>query len=269
MGYGPVGIEFEDVSVVAAGHTILESVSASIAPGSHIAMVGPSGAGKSSLVGLLLGWHRPAKGQILVDGAPLDGCIESLRRDTAWVDPAVQLWNRSLYENLRYGSDATGAPAVGDIIETADLRSVLEKLPDGFETSLGEGGALVSGGEGQRVRLGRAMLRPGVRLVILDEPFRGLDREQQRELLTRARRLWKNATLLCITHDIAGTRIFDRVLVIDRGRIVEDDNPARLAEQGDSRYRALLDIETATGEALWKDSAWRHVRMEQGRVGMA
>ena len=269
MGCGPVGIEFEDVSVVAAGHTILESVSASIAPGSHIAMVGPSGAGKSSLVGLLLGWHRPAKGQILVDGAPLDGCIESLRRDTAWVDPAVQLWNRSLYENLRYGSDATGAPAVGDIIETADLRSVLEKLPDGFETSLGEGGALVSGGEGQRVRLGRAMLRPGVRLVILDEPFRGLDREQQRELLTRARRLWKNATLLCITHDIAGTRIFDRVLVIDRGRIVEDDNPARLAEQGDSRYRALLDIETATGEALWKDSAWRHVRMEQGRVGMA
>jgi ABC-type transport system involved in cytochrome bd biosynthesis fused ATPase/permease subunit len=268
-GVGAVGIAFEGVSVVAAGHTILEDVSASIAPGSHIAIVGPSGAGKSSLVGLLLGWHRPAKGQILVDGMGLEGCVESLRRETAWVDPAVQLWNRSLYENLRYGSDGAGALTMGDIIEAADLRSVLEKLPEGFETSLGEGGALVSGGEGQRVRLGRAMLRPGVRLVILDEPFRGLDCEQRRDLLARARRLWKNATLLCITHDIAGTRIFDRVLVIDGGRIVEDGNPARLAEQEDSRYRALLDVETATREVLWSDGGWRHMRMEQGKVVVA
>src|SRR5207249_8550472 len=71
-------------------------------------------------------------------------------------------------------------------------------------------GGLLSGGEGQRVRLGRAILRPGVRLVILDEPFRGLDREQRRELLTRARRLWKGVTLLCITHDVGETRSEER-----------------------------------------------------------
>ena len=152
------------------------------------------------------------------------------------------------------------------IIDAADLRGVLERLPDGFETPLGESGALVSGGEGQRVRLGRAMLRSGVRLAILDEPFRGLDCEQRRELLARARRLWRHATLLCITHDIAGTLGFDRVLVIDRGRIVEDGHPARLAERPDSRYRALLDAEIAARDALWSEGSWRHVRMEQGKV---
>jgi ATP-binding cassette subfamily B protein len=87
----------------------------------------------------------------------------------------------------------------------------------------------VSGGEGQRVRLGRALARRGVRLVILDEPFRGLDRAQRRVLLQRARQEWRAATLLCITHDVQSTQAFDRVLVVEGGRIIEDDDPARLA----------------------------------------
>ena len=117
------------------------------------------------------------------------------------------------------------------MIEAADLRDLLEKLPDGLQTRLGEGGALVSGGEGQRVRLGRGLLRPGVRLVILDEPFRGLDRERRRELLARARRWWRAATVLCITHDVGETQGFGRVLVVDGGQIVEDGAPADLAAQ--------------------------------------
>ena len=92
----------------AAGHTILEAIDLAIEAGTHVAIVGPSGAGKSSFVGLLLGWHRPASGRILIDGEPLDGLrLERLRRETAWVDPAVQLWNRSLLENLRYGARPT------------------------------------------------------------------------------------------------------------------------------------------------------------------
>ncbi len=79
------------------------------------------------------------------------------------------------------------------------------------------------------MRLGRALLRPGARLVILDEPFRGLDREQRRELLARARRLWRGATLLCVTHDVGETLGFERVLVVEDGRIVEDGPPERLA----------------------------------------
>lgn len=268
---GGVRIAFEGVAVRAAGHSILEGIDLAIEPGNHIAIVGPSGAGKSSLVGLLLGWHRAAAGQVLVDGAPLDNArLESLRRETAWVDPAVQLWNHSLLENLYYGkSGGAGGDHVAPVscaIEMADLGSVLEKLPDGLQTPLGEGGALVSGGEGQRVRLGRAVLRTGVRLVILDEPFRGLDRERRRELLERARTLWRDATLLCITHDVAETLSFDRVLVIEGGRVAEAGVPGELARQPRSRYSDLLCAEEDVRTGLWGGSEWRRIRLESGEL---
>jgi ABC-type bacteriocin/lantibiotic exporter with double-glycine peptidase domain len=260
-----VAVRLEGVSVRAAGHTVLEGIDLAIEAGSHVAIVGPSGAGKSSLVGLLLGWHRPASGGILIDGVPLDGKrLAWLRRVTAWVDPAVQLWNRSFLENLLYGAPTDSALSVSQVSEQADLRSVLEKLPDGLQTPLGEGGSLVSGGEGQRVRLGRALLRSGVRLVILDEPFRGLDRGQRRELLARARSVWRDATLLCITHDVSETRAFPRVLVVERGQIAEDGAPTDLAKRPESRYRAMLETEAAVREELWSNGLWRRLELKEG-----
>jgi ATP-binding cassette subfamily B protein len=262
-----VAIVLEGVSVRAAGHTILDKLDLDIGAGAHVAIVGPSGAGKSSLVGILLGWHRPASGRVLVDGCPLDGPrLECLRRDTAWVDPTVQLWNHALLHNLHYGTPAAASPPLDQVLEAADLRDLLEKLPDGLQTRLGEGGGLVSGGEGQRVRLGRGLLRPGVRLVILDEPFRGLDRERRRELLARARRWWRAATLLCITHDVGETRGFERVLVVEGGQIVEDGVPADLAAQPGSRYRALLEAEREVREGLWSSGVWRRLRLEGGQL---
>jgi ABC-type transport system involved in cytochrome bd biosynthesis fused ATPase/permease subunit len=146
------------------------------------------------------------------------------------------------------------------------LFGVVEKLPDGLQTSLGEGGGLVSGGEGQRVRLGRAMLRPGVRLVILDEPFRGLDREQRRELLARARQHWPETTLLFISHDIGETCSFGRVIVIEGGRLVEDGTPEALMARPDSRYRALLEAEEAVRRGMWSGVGWRRLWLEDGRL---
>jgi ABC-type multidrug transport system ATPase subunit len=110
------------------------------------------------------------------------------------------------------------------------------------------------------------MLRPGVRLVILDEPCRGLDREHRRELLARARQLWRQATLLCITHDVGETRAFDRVLVMEGGRIIEDGTPADLAGQPQSRYRALLDAEVAVRQGLWSHGRWRRLWLNAGRL---
>jgi len=264
---GPVAIHFENVTVRAAGHVILEDINLTIEPGLHVAIVGPSGAGKSSLVGLLLGWHRPAIGRVLVDGDALDGHrLDQLRRETAWVDPTVQLWNRSLVDNLRYGIHGGLAQPIGWVIEQADLLKLIETLPGGMQTPLGEGGALVSGGEGQRIRLGRALLRPGIRLVILDEPFRGLDRERRRQLLARVRTLWSEATLLCITHDVRETLPFDRVLVIERGGIVEDGEPAHLANRPVSRYRAMLEAEDGVREGLWSSEVWRRLWLEGGRL---
>jgi ATP-binding cassette subfamily B protein len=262
-----IAVALEGVSVRAGGHTILTDLNLALAPGGHVAIVGPSGAGKSSLVGLLLGWHRPAIGRVLVEGRPLDDQhLAWVRQVTAWVDPAIQLWNRPLLDNLCYGVADAPASLATLALEQADLRGVLDRLPDGLQTPLGEGGGLMSGGEGQRVRLGRALARRDVRLVILDEPFRGLDRAQRHTLLQRARQVWSTATLLCITHDVGSTQAFDRVLVVEEGQVIEDGAPASLASRPETRYRALLDAEAAVHEGLWSNDLWRRLHLVDGRV---
>jgi ATP-binding cassette subfamily B protein len=260
-------ISLKDVSVVTAGRTILEHLNLEIEPGSHVAVVGPSGAGKSSFAGLLLGWHRAASGAIAVDDAPLDRKkLGELRAATAWVDPSVQIWNRTLIENLRYGARRGAGADLTTVLSRAGLTGVLEKLPDGMQTRLGEGGGLLSGGEGQRVRLGRAISRPDTRLVILDEPFRGLDRDRRRKLLENAREFWRESTMLCITHDISETEGFDRVLVMENGRITADGRPRELAGDGGSRYSELLAAERKVREGMWSGPAWRRIKMMGGRL---
>lgn len=254
-----VAIHMDSVLVRAGGHTILQNISFDIQPGSHVAIIGPSGAGKSSLVGLLLGWHAPSGGEFCVDGAPLEGsALEELRRATVWVDPGVQIWNRSLIENLCYGTDGNNKWAYEQVIKQAELQDVIAKLPQGIHTPLGESGGLVSGGEGQRVRLAR--------LVILDEPFRGLDRNQRQLLITRARTLWQHATLLCITHDVRETRSFDRVLIMEHGQILEDGLPQVLAANPESYYSKILDAEQALRRELWGGRFWRSWLMQNGQV---
>jgi ABC-type bacteriocin/lantibiotic exporter with double-glycine peptidase domain len=258
----PAPFIFTDVSVQSAGHTILSSINLTIQPAEHIAIVGPSGAGKSTLLGLLLGWHQPVSGTITIDGEPLD---EELRQETAWLDPAVQLWNASLQANLQYGNeDATAS--LGSALQSAELLSVIETFPDGLQTTLGEGGGLVSGGEGQRVRFGRALLRRDVRLAILDEPFRGLDVERRALLLARAREAWRDATLLCVTHDMSEARSFARVLVIDGGRIVEDGAPESLANDPASRFAQLIAEQQRIEEQIRNSAAWRRFRLVDGTL---
>jgi ATP-binding cassette subfamily B protein len=110
------------------------------------------------------------------------------------------------------------------------------------------------------------MLRPDVRLVILDEPFRGLDREQSCDLLARARKQWRHATLLCIMHNLEETREFERVIVVESGRIAEDGSPKALAALPGSRYRTMLDAEGALREGLWSHEGWRHLWLEHGEL---
>lgn len=272
---GGVALRFQGVSVQAAGHRILADVDLSIPGGSHVAVVGPSGAGKSTLLGVLLGWHRPHSGTVTVDGEPLGPEeLHRLREATAWIEPEVLLWNRSLLENLLYGRDggrdggSDGPPneALASTLRRADLLGVLERMPEGLSTPLGEGGGSVSGGEGQRVRLGRALQRGRARLVILDEPFRGLDRTSRGALLEEARSQWSGATLLFVSHDLEETRRFPRVLVVEEGRIVEDGPPEELLARPDSRYRALLETEERVHRELWGGPGWRRLWMEGGRL---
>jgi len=202
-----------------------------------------------------------------VDDAPLDTArLAELRSETAWIDPQVHLFRSTLYENLRYGNGSQGVGRFGATLEATDLGHILERAPEGLQTAIGEGGTLVSGGEGQRIRIGRALGRGGVRLAILDEPARGLGREERRHMLSSLRARFCGATLLCVTHDVCDTQDFDRVFVIEQGRILEQGAPRTLHAQPRSRYRALLDEEDAMRHELGANTAWRRLRLHAGRL---
>ena len=263
----PQGVEivFKGLGVVAAGHAILRDVGLAVRRGENLAIVGPSGAGKSSLVGLLLGWHRPAAGTLLVEAMRSTKHVGWLAQADGLDRSIGPVWNRRC--------STTCSTEAGRGVTICRRRSTprycgtsSNRLPEGWQTPLGEGGALVSGGEGQRVRLARSLLRREARLVILDEPFRGLDRETRRRLLAAARSWWHGATLLCITHDVAHTEDFDRVAVMDGGRLVEIGTPAGLLADGDSRYASLLATERRVRAAFHAATDWRHLWLENGRL---
>jgi ABC-type multidrug transport system fused ATPase/permease subunit len=299
-----VAIAFQQVKVEADGHPLLRDLELAIPAGQHVAVVGRSGAGKSSLFATLLGWHPPASGRLLVDGLPLDGPrLRELRRATAWAAPEVSLWRSTLLDNVCYGADAEdGASAVDgaggaggtdaadakdakdkagaevaaggvdaaalapvEALRAALLLELVPALPHRLQTRLGEGGGRLSAGEGQRLRFARALLRPGARLVLLDEPFRGLGADQRGQLLAAARRRWRDATLLCVTHSPAEAAGFDRLLVIEEGRLVEDGAPPALAARSGSRYRALLEAERAAAAPL-AAPGWRRLHLAAGRL---
>ncbi len=261
-----VAIHMEQAAVIASGHMLLQNINLTINGGEHVAIVGPSGAGKSSLLGLLLGWHQNMHGQITVDGQLLNGYfVQQLRAETAWLDPAVQLWNRSLWENLRYSPNPGSHSSLGNILQQADLEEVLAHAEHGLQTKLGEGGARLSGGEGQRVRLARIFWQQNARLILLDEAFRGLDRKQRLYQLVQVRHRWPHATLLCVSHDIRETLAFPRVLVIENGQIIEDGQPKLLAKTN-SRYREMLYTERSLQQRIWDNSVWRRIQLKESQL---
>lgn len=262
-----VALSFKDVEVVASGRALLSDLNLDIPAGSHIGIVGASGAGKSSLLSVLLGWLQATSGRVTVDGRPLDAPrLARLREETAWVDPGIHLWNASILDNLLYGSGEEAIHHMQDALERSDVLDVLERLPEGLLTNLGEGGARVSGGQGQRIRFGRALMKKDARLVLLDEPFRGLERDRRQTMLARAREYWKTSTLVLVSHDVSDTLGLDRVLVVDDGRVIEDASPADLMADPNSRYRMLVEADREVRVKLWEETAWRRVRIERGNL---
>ncbi len=264
LGRGGVAVRFRAVTAGASGRTILSHVTADIPPGAHVGIVGASGAGKSSLVGLLLGFLPVSGGTLEVDGAALDATrLARLRPHTAWVDPAVHIWNRSLLDNLASGQ--VPSDALPRAMSDADLLEVVERLPEGMRTNLYEGGVRLSGGQGQRVRLARALLHPGSRLVLLDEPFRGMPRRQRQSVLQRARAHWARSTLILVSHDVSDTVGLDRVIVMDGGTVVEQGQPEELLAR-DSRYRALVLADAALRTATWSKELWSQRSVAFGTI---
>lgn len=261
---GPARIEVRGVSVTFRESPVLRDISFTIEPGERVALVGASGAGKSTIIGLLLGHVRPGEGEIRVAGEVLDPVLQAaLRRATAWVDPSVYLWNDTVLANLVFGVEDSPADRLLESLNAAELLPVVERLPQGMSSSIGDGGARLSGGEGQRLRFARALTRPTPSLVLLDEPFRGLERSQRARLLRCALEHFGDATILCATHDVGETSLFSRVLVIEGGQVVEAGRPDVLRADPRSRLSQLLRAEEAVRERL-TSRPWRRIRVQDG-----
>lgn len=199
----------------------LDGLDLVLAPGARVAVVGASGAGKSSLLAALLKLYPLQRGRVLFGGQPLDALDgDALRRRVAVIAQQTVLFNLSLRENLLLAAPEAGAGRLERAVALAQLESFVASLPEGYDTMLGEGGALVSGGEARRIAIARALLQDAP-VLALDEPTEGLDARTARDLYSALDAAARNRTLLLITHRLGGlARLVDEVVVMDAGRMI-------------------------------------------------
>ena len=200
----------------------LDGVDLALAPGARVAVVGTSGAGKSSLLAALLKLYPLQKGRVLFAGEPLEALQgDALRRRIAVIAQQPVLFNLSLLENLLLAAPEADAGRIERAVTLAQLDSFVASLPQGYDTVLGEGGALVSGGEARRIAIARALLQDAP-VLVLDEPTEGLDACTAGDLYVALDAAACSRTLLLITHRLSGlARLVDEVVVMDAGRVVE------------------------------------------------
>ncbi|HXV11764.1 MAG TPA: ABC transporter transmembrane domain-containing protein [Burkholderiales bacterium] len=199
--------------------TAVGPIAFSIGPGERVALVGPSGAGKSTLFALILRFYDPLTGRILVDGADIRHCDpRDLRRSVALVPQDPVIFAASVTENVRFGRPGASLDEVREACGAAHALEFIERLPQEFDTDLGERGVKLSGGQRQRISIARALLadRP---ILLLDEATSSLDSESERQVAAALERLARGRTTLVIAHRLATVRHADRIIVMDRGRI--------------------------------------------------
>jgi ATP-binding cassette subfamily B protein len=225
-------IQFDETTFSYEKETIFDSLNITIEPGQRVGLVGPSGAGKSTLVSLLLRQHDIDSGAILIDGQNIaEVTQDSLRQNIALVPQEPMLFHRTIRENIMYGKpDATHAELV-QAAERAQAREFIEALPKGYDTLVGERGVKLSGGQKQRVAIARAMLKEAP-LLVLDEATSALDSESEVAIQKALEILMEGKTVIAVAHRLSTLRKMDRILVIDKGAIVEDGTHDTLADAG-------------------------------------
>jgi ATP-binding cassette subfamily B protein len=199
--------------------TALGPVSFGVDPGERVALVGPSGAGKSTIFGLILRFYDPRSGRVLIDGADIRHCEpRELRRAIALVPQDPVIFAASVTDNVRFGRPEASFHEVREACAAASALEFIDRLPQGFDTDLGERGVKLSGGQRQRISIARAILadRP---ILLLDEATSSLDAESERQVGAALARLARGRTTLVIAHRLATVRNANRIIVLDRGRI--------------------------------------------------
>jgi ATP-binding cassette, subfamily B, bacterial len=234
-------ILYEDVAFgYEPGRPVLNGVSLEARPGEVVAIVGPTGAGKTTLVNLLVRFFDPWTGRISIDGADLrDIRLRSLRTQVAMVLQDPFIFPMSVAENIAYGRPDASRAHIAAAAKAANADAFIERLPDGYDTVIGQKGATLSGGEKQRLSIARAFLRDAP-ILVLDEPTSALDANTEAMLLDALDRLMAGRVTFIIAHRLSTIRHADQILVVDSGRIVERGSHEELVA-GRGLYAGLYE----------------------------
>jgi ATP-binding cassette subfamily B protein len=225
---------------------VLDGVSFRVAPGEKVAIVGPSGAGKSTIFHLLLRFYDPQSGAVSFDGVRLtEADPADLRRHIALVPQDTAIFAMSVRDNIGFGRPGATDADIERAADAAAAAQFIRELPQGYDTAVGERGVTLSGGQRQRIAIARAILRAAP-LLLLDEATSSLDAESETLVQTALTRLMTGRTTLVIAHRLATVLSCDRILVLDRGRIVEEGSHGTLVARGGLYARlAKLQFEVA------------------------
>nr|WP_280177095.1 ABC transporter ATP-binding protein [Pseudomonas duriflava] len=241
-------IDFENITFsYPNGQKVIDQLTLHIPAGQKVGIVGTSGAGKSTLINLLQRLDDVDGGRILIDGQPINEVSQdSLRAAIAVVPQEIALFNRTIRENIRYGKPGATDEEVYQAACHAYCDHFIQHLPEGYNTMVGERGACLSGGQRQRLGIARAFLK-GSPILILDEATSALDTHSEKEIQLALTELVRGRTVLAVAHRLSTVANFDRVIVMDKGRIVEDGPPAALRRSG-GLFESLWNIQATALE---------------------
>ncbi|HJW50615.1 MAG TPA: ATP-binding cassette domain-containing protein, partial [Burkholderiaceae bacterium] len=222
--------------------------------GEMIAFVGPSGAGKTTAINLIPRFIRPTGGEIRLDGVPLEELtLQSLRRQIGLVSQDVVMFDDTIAANIAYGAQRDASPErVREAADAAYLLTFIESLPQGFDTRIGENAVKLSGGQRQRLSIARALLK-NAPILLLDEATSALDSESERYIQASLQRLMRGRTTFVVAHRLSTIERADRIVVLERGRVVEIGPHSELIGRG-GLYARLHNIQFASGEETLEEA---------------
>lgn len=239
-------VQYEKISFgYKGGKQVLNDVDFTIEPGSKIALVGESGEGKTTIANLLLRFYDTNKGRILIDGTDIKNVTQaSLRRNIAVVFQEPALFSGSVAENITYGQEKFTKQQMVAAAKAANADDFINKLPQGYETEIGERGVKLSGGQKQRIAIARAIMK-NAPILILDEATSSLDSKAEREVQEALEHLMSGRTTLIIAHRLSTIQNVDVIVGIQQGKVAEIGSPAELAK-GSGIYAELLRLQSPT-----------------------
>ncbi|MEA3362306.1 MAG: ABC transporter transmembrane domain-containing protein [Thermodesulfobacteriota bacterium] len=235
-------VSFEQVKFAYDDELVLSDFSVQAKPGEVVALVGTSGAGKSTLIGLLNRFYDPQQGRILIDGHDIRMITQkSLHANLALVDQETFLFNDTIANNIRYGHPDAGFALVKKAAIQAYADDFIRQMPEGYETQIGDRGVRLSGGQRQRLCIARAILLDAP-ILMLDEATSALDTESEAMVQGALKNLMQNRTTFVIAHRLSTIMHADRILVLDKGLIVESGTHQQLIDSG-GMYKRLCDVQ--------------------------